>query len=117
MSASRNDKIATRIRRWLRWQRLGRTTQRLQGEPMKNQSIALAVKEPYATTICENRGSCFASVQAVGRALGYTGKELTLANVVLKRFAWRYPAEPRTEGTEPAKVEPIDSHRDWGQVG
>jgi hypothetical protein len=35
-----------------------------------------------------------APVEAVGRLLGYSEKELTLADNVLSGFAWQYPTEP-----------------------
>jgi hypothetical protein len=83
---------------------------------MKSQSGALAVKDSYTVTVCGKARSGLVSAQAVGRALGYTEKELTLARDLLKRFAWRCPTEPANDSPEAFHAEPIDSPHDWHQV-
>jgi hypothetical protein len=92
MSKSLKDKLTAVIAPLLRSERPGGGTQRPQEDPMKNKSITLAVKEPYAAVAGGETGT--APVEAVGRALGYTEKESVLAADILKRFAWRYPAVP-----------------------
>jgi len=92
MNKSLKDKLTAVIAPLLRSERPGVGTQRPEGVPMKNKSITLAVEEPYAAAVGGEAGT--APVEAVGRALGYTEKELVLAADVLNRFAWRYPAEP-----------------------
>ena len=68
------------------------------GKSLKDRLTTLiggfAVKEPYAAVVGGEASVGVAPVEAVGRALGYTEKELVLAADVLNRFAWRYPAEP-----------------------
>ena len=83
---------------------------------MNSQCIAPAVKNSYTVTVCGKAGSGSVSVQAVGRALGYTEKEMTLARDVLKRFAWRCSTEPAKDSPEASPAEPIDSPHDWHQV-
>jgi len=92
MSKSLKDKLTAVIGPLLRSARPGGGTPRPQEDPMKNKSITLAVKEPYATVVDGEAGT--APLEAVGRALGYTEKELVVAADVLNRFAWRRPAEP-----------------------
>ena len=58
---------------------------------MKNESITLAVNNPYAAVARGKASAGVAPVEAVGRALGYTDKELLLAGDVLNRLVWRYP--------------------------
>jgi hypothetical protein len=92
MSKSLKDKLTAVIGPLLRSERPGGGTQRPEGVPMKNKSITLAVEEPYAAVVGGEAGT--APLEAVGRALGYSEKELVLAADVLNRFAWRRPAEP-----------------------
>jgi hypothetical protein len=92
MNKSLKDKLIAVIGPLLRSARPGGGTQRPQEDPMKNKSITLAVEEPYAAVVGGEAGT--APLEAVGRALGYTEKELVLAADVLNRFAWRYPAKP-----------------------
>jgi hypothetical protein len=66
---------------------------------MKNESITFARKEPSATTVCEKIGAGVAPLEALGRALGYTQKELAFAGNVLNRFVWRYPVSADHEKT------------------
>jgi hypothetical protein len=44
-------------------------------------------------------GNGFARPEAVARALGYTEKEQAVADDILKRFVWRYAAQPAEENT------------------
>ncbi len=59
---------------------------------MKNESITLAVNKTYAAAVRGKASASVAPVEAVGRALGYTEKELLLAGDVFNRFVWRSPA-------------------------
>lgn len=101
MSESLRNKLTAAIDRLLRFERTGRGTQ---GGPMKNESIAFDVQEPYATAICEQAVEVVAPLEALGRSLGYTEKELFLAGNVLNRFAWRYPASDNREKNLAARV-------------
>jgi len=94
MSKSLKDKLAAVIGPLLRSERPGGGTEHPLEDPMKNKSITLAVKEPYAAVVGGEASVGVAPVEAVGRALGYTEKELVFAADVLNRFAWRYPSEP-----------------------
>ncbi len=53
-----------------------------------------------------------APVEAVGRFLGYSEKELLLADNVLSCFAWRYSTEPPRKDANFAESEATDSF--WG---
>jgi len=71
---------------------------------MKNESITLAVNEPYAAVVPGKASTGVAPVEAVGRALGYTEKELLLAGDVLNRLVWRYPVSDDREKTLEART-------------
>ena len=60
---------------------------------MKNDTITYPVENPY-TAVVPGEGSVdVVSVEAVGRALGYTNDESFFANDVLSRFTWRRPEQ------------------------
>jgi hypothetical protein len=60
---------------------------------MSYQSITYSVNEACASVV--QRGNTdLALVEAVGRSLGYTEKELALAADALSRFVWRYAKTP-----------------------
>jgi len=99
MSKSLKDKLTAAIGPLLRSERRGRRTQG--GGPMKNESVTLAVIDSCAQ---EETNTRLASVEAVGRALGYTEKELLLAGEVLNRLVWRYPVSDDREKTLEAKA-------------
>lgn len=99
MSKSLKDKLTAAIGPLLRSERRGRRTQG--GGPMKNESVTLAVIDSCAQ---EETNTRLASVEAVGRALGYTEKELLLAGDVLNRLVWRYPVSNGREKTLEAKA-------------
>jgi hypothetical protein len=111
MNRGLKDKLIAVIGRLLRFERPGRGTQFLQGGPMNNESI-LAVKDPNAALVCGKSSAAEAPLEAVGRSLGYTRKELDLAGDVLTRFVWRYPAEPSRENMNSTDAEEIDSISD-----
>jgi len=99
MSKSLKDKLTAAIGPLLRSERRGRRTQG--GGPMKNESVTLAVIDSCAQ---EETNTRLASVEAVGRALGYTEKELLLAGDVLNRLVWWYPVSNGREKTLEAKA-------------
>jgi hypothetical protein len=66
---------------------------------MNNESINFAAQEPYAAVICEQTIASAATLEALGRALGYTQKELALAGDVLSRFVWHSPVGDDGEQT------------------
>jgi hypothetical protein len=101
MSQRLKDKLATLIRQLPRHGYRDRETQRHRRKPMKNESVTLAVIDSCAQ---EETNTRLASVEAVGRALGYTEKELLLAGDVLNRLVWRYPVSNGREKTLEAKV-------------
>ena len=96
MSKSLKERLTAVIGPLLRSERRGRGTQ---GGPMKNESIAFAVKEPYATSNCEKIGAGVMPLEVLGRSLGYTRKELVVAGEVLNRFVWRRPVSDDSEKT------------------
>ena len=71
---------------------------------MKNESITLAVDKSSTAVVRGKASAGVAPVEAVGRALGYTEKELLLAGEVLNRLVWRYPVSDDREKTLEAKA-------------
>jgi len=102
MSKSLKDKLTAAIGPLLRSERRGRRTQG--GGPMKNESISLAVDKSSTAVVRGKASAGVAPVEAVGRALGYTEKELLLAGEVLNRLVWRYPVSDDREKTLEAKA-------------
>ena len=78
---------------------------------MNNESI-FAVEESNSAVVGGKFSAGEAPLEAVGRSLGYTRKELDLAGDVLTRFVWRYPAEPSRENMNSTDAEEIDSISD-----
>ncbi len=66
---------------------------------MNNESITFAAQVPYAAVICERTIASAAPMEALGRALGYTQKELAIAGDVLSRFVWQRPVGDDSEQT------------------
>jgi hypothetical protein len=89
MSRRWNDKLAAVIRLLLRDGSRGRETQSHQEEPMKNESMTLTVDDTYTTTTVAYKevNTSLAPIETVGRSLGYTEKQLSLAGDALNRFA------------------------------
>ncbi len=71
---------------------------------MNNESINFAAQEPYAAVICEQTIASATPLEALGRALGYTQKELAIAGDVLSRFVWQRPSGDDGEQTLEAKA-------------
>jgi hypothetical protein len=71
---------------------------------MNNESINFAAQESYAAVICEQTIAGAAPLEALGRALGYTQKELAIAGDVLSRFVWHSPVGDDSEQTLEDKV-------------
>jgi hypothetical protein len=97
----RNERLTTVIGPLPRSERCGRGRQ---GGPMNNESITFAVQEPYAAVVCGNTIAGATPLEALGRALGYTQKELALAGDVLNRFVWQSPVGEDSEQTLGDKV-------------
>jgi hypothetical protein len=60
-------------------------------------SSARFLKNGARPMVPAGHGNGVAPAEAVARALGYTAKEQALAGEVLKRFVWRYVAQPSAE--------------------
>jgi len=80
---------------------------------MNNPCIRLAVTESYAVPACAQTAGA-APLEALGRALGYTERELALAGEVLNRFMWRPTALSRR--VRAAEREKTDSGPDRKRV-
>jgi hypothetical protein len=76
---------------------------------MKSEPITCAVKDPYAAVAPGEDSAGMASVEAVGRALGYTNKELIPAGDVLNRFVWRRPGELSRKNVNSTEAKALDS--------
>jgi hypothetical protein len=112
MSRRWKDQVTAGIRRLRGLQERGRERQLLQGEePMQNECMTCAVQESYAAIACAETDTCLAPVEAVARALGYTGRELAVAKNLLNQFAWRYPTGSPQSNPEPIEAEAMDAQR------
>jgi hypothetical protein len=67
---------------------------------MKNQFVARVVKALFATPARKEPNAGHVPPKAVGRSLGYTEKELSIALEVLDRFDWQRPAEQSDRNEE-----------------
>ena len=79
---------------------------------MKNELVTLTAKAPYGSIASGQGNSGVAPLEAVGRALGYTEKELVFAADVLNQFVWRRPAESSRKNAEATEAETIDHRLD-----
>ncbi len=82
---------------------------------MTNECIPVYLAQPSVAPVPREPAAEAAPLEALGRILGYTDKQLALAGDVLSRFAWRSPSQPAGHSAQKTGVEANDSDpsRKW----
>jgi len=60
---------------------------------MTNECIPVVLAQPSAAPVPRVPVAEPAPIEALGRILGYTEKQLAMAGDILSRFAWRSPSQ------------------------
>ena len=79
---------------------------------MTNECIPVTLAQPSAAPVPSEPVAESAPLEALGRILGYTDKQLALAGDVLSRFNWHSPSQPAGHCAQRTGVEDNDSGPD-----